>query len=104
MVRKKKYLTWVYDMYGRKIHHLGSQFDITRDHCSTSLGKPEVMPISDPCDRFFCPHHTPMKETYILTKKKKLSFGNKFCSFRIVLVRGDLDTLEGECCLLERSA
>ena len=25
-----------------------------------------VMPISDPLDRFFCPHHTPMKDTYCL--------------------------------------
>ena len=22
-----------------------------------------MMPISDPCDRFFYPHHTPMKDT-----------------------------------------
>ena len=25
-----------------------------------------MMPISDPRDRFFYPHHTPMKDTYIL--------------------------------------
>ena len=25
------------------------------------------MPISDPRDRFFYPHRTPMKDTYILT-------------------------------------
>ena len=26
-----------------------------------------MMPISDPRDRFFYPHHTPIKDTYILT-------------------------------------
>ena len=26
-----------------------------------------VMPISDPRDRFFYPHHTHMKDTYIIT-------------------------------------
>ena len=38
---------------------------VTRDHCSASLGS-LVMPISDPRDRFFYPHHTPMKDTYFL--------------------------------------
>ena len=33
---------------------------ITVRHHSASL----VMPISDPRDRFFYPHHTPMKDTY----------------------------------------
>ena len=36
---------------------------ITVRHHSASL----VMPISDPRDRFFYPHHTPMKDTYYLT-------------------------------------
>ena len=31
-------------------------------HLSASL----MMPISDPHDRFLYPHHTPMKDTYIL--------------------------------------
>ena len=35
---------------------------ITIRHHSASL----VMPISDPRDRFFDPHHTPMKDTYII--------------------------------------
>ena len=35
---------------------------ITVRHHSASL----VMPISDPRDRFFYPHHTPMKDTYFL--------------------------------------
>ena len=35
---------------------------ITVRHHSASL----VMPISDPRDRFFYPHHTPMKDTYNL--------------------------------------
>ena len=34
--------------------------EITVRHHSASL----VMPISDPRERFFCPHHTPMKDTY----------------------------------------
>ena len=54
-VCKKKYLSWVYDV-DRKIRHSGSLFR----HHSASL----VMPISDPRDRFFYPHHTPMKDTY----------------------------------------
>ena len=37
---------------------------ITVRHHSASL----VMPISDPRDRFFYPHHTPMKDTYSLTR------------------------------------
>ena len=45
---KKKYLSWVYDV-DRKICHLGSLFG---------------MPISDPRDRFFYPHHAPMKDTF----------------------------------------
>ena len=35
---------------------------ITVRHHSASL----VMLISDPCDRFFYLHHTPMKDTYCL--------------------------------------
>ena len=35
---------------------------ITDRHHSASL----VMPTSDPRDRFFYPHHTHMKDTYIL--------------------------------------
>ena len=36
---------------------------ITVRHHSASL----VMPIIDPRDRYFYPHHTPMKDTYHLT-------------------------------------
>ena len=43
-VCKKKYLSWVYGV-DRKIL---------------------VMPISDPRDRFFYPHHTPMQDSYSL--------------------------------------
>ena len=51
-VCKKKYLSRVYGM-DRKICHLGSLASL-------------VMPISDPRDRLFYPHHTPMKDTYCL--------------------------------------
>ena len=51
---KKKYLSWVYGV-DRKICHSGSLFGI--------------MPISDPRERFFYPHHTPMKDTYSLGKE-----------------------------------
>ena len=44
--------------YGWKNPLLG----ITVRHHSASL----VMPISDPRDRFFYPHHTPMKDIYNL--------------------------------------
>ena len=40
-----------------------SDFGITVWHHSASL----VMPISDLRDRFFYPHHTPMKDTYCST-------------------------------------
>ena len=33
---------------------------VTQDHCLASL----LIPVSDPRDRFFYPHHTPMKDTY----------------------------------------
>ena len=36
---------------------------VTQDQCSASLGKPRDAD-QDPRDRFFYPHHTPMKETY----------------------------------------
>ena len=36
---------------------------ITRDHCNQHISS-LVMPISDPRDRIFYPHHTPMKDTY----------------------------------------
>ena len=29
-----------------------------------------MMPISDPCDRFYYPHHTPMKDTYFIAYLK----------------------------------
>ena len=41
------------------------------------------MPISDPRDRSFYPHHTPMKDTYILTYETEFvsifSGTGKFC-------------------------
>ena len=51
-------------MYGvdRKNLSLG----ITVRHHSASL----VMPISDPRDRFFYAHHTPMKDTYNIRPDK----------------------------------
>ena len=41
---------------------------ITVRHHSASL----VMPISDPRDRFFYPHHTPKKDTYCLTYEVRI--------------------------------
>ena len=38
---------------------------VTVRHHSASL----VMPISDPHDRFFDPHHTPMKDTYCISSR-----------------------------------
>ena len=35
----------------------------TRNHCSASFAS-LMMPISDPRDRFFYPHHTPMIDTF----------------------------------------
>ena len=58
-VCKKEYLSSVYGV-DRKIYHSGSLFGITR----ASL----MMPISDPRNRFFYPHHTPMKDTYFLNE------------------------------------
>ena len=37
---------------------------VTRDHCSALRGLPRDAD-SDPRDRFFYPHHTPLKNTYI---------------------------------------
>ena len=58
---------WLIKRYARKsIYHgciVWIENSVTRDHCSASL----VMPISDPRDRFFYPHHTPMKDTYNAT-------------------------------------
>ena len=31
-----------------------------------------MMPISDPRDRFFYPHHTPMKDTYFLAYWRRI--------------------------------
>ena len=39
-------------------------------HHSASL----VMPISDPRDRYFYSHHTPMKDTYFIIIQHKLSY------------------------------
>ena len=62
---------WCIKRYARKsIYHgcmVWIEKSVTRDHCSASLGKPRDE-ISDPCDRFFYPHHTHMKDTYILDK------------------------------------
>ena len=64
---------------GKKNLSLG----ITVRHHEASL----VMPISDPCDRFYYPHHTPMKDTYFLIPLpvcSKLSFRCQYikqCAF-----------------------
>ena len=55
-VCKKKYLSWVYGV-DKKNLSLG----ITVQHHLANL----MMPISDPSDRFFDPHHTPMKDNYM---------------------------------------
>ena len=63
---------WLIKRYARKsIYHgcmVWIEKSVTRDHCSASLG----MPISDPRDRFFYPHHTPMKDTYNLKQTNNL--------------------------------
>ena len=56
MVCKKMYLSWVYCV-GIENPSLGN----TVRHHAASLR----MPISVPRHRFFYPHHTPMKNTYI---------------------------------------
>ena len=76
-VCKKKYFSWVFGA-NRKICHSGSLFGIIRHH-SASL----VMPISDPRDRFFYPHHTPMKDTYYIALRKArtaYNFGSSECN------------------------
>ena len=35
-----------------------------------------MMPISDPRDRFFYPHHTPMKDTYISSDEITVSLNS----------------------------
>ena len=67
-VCKKKYLSRVYGV-DRKNLSLG----ITVRHHSASL----VMPISDPRDRFFYPHHTPMKDTHYIQYGKGISINHK---------------------------
>ena len=62
-VCKKKYLSLAFGV-DRKIYHSGSLFGI-------------VMPISDPRDRFFYPHHTPMKDTYFLEWLERLGYGGR---------------------------
>ena len=57
-VCKKKYLSWVYG-----VDRTNPSLGITVLHHSASL----VMPISDRRDRFFYPHHTPMKDTHNLS-------------------------------------
>ena len=80
---------WLIKRYARKSIYHGCMvwieklsLEITVRHHSASL----VMPISDPRDRFFYPHHTPMKDTYILdlcderrdlTKKRYVGEGAK---------------------------
>ena len=51
---------------------------VTRDHCLASLSASLVMPISDPRDRFFYPHHTPMKDAYNLTLISKALLSMKY--------------------------
>ena len=50
---------------------------VTRDHCS----------LSDPRDRFFYPHHTPMKDTYNLSLDAMFyAFPNRHCFKRQVSI------------------
>ena len=61
---------WLIERYARKsICHgcmVWIEKSVTRDHCLASLG--------DPRERFFYPHHTPMKDTYILIWAETLSY------------------------------
>ena len=50
---------------------------ITVRHRSASL----VMPVSDPRDRFFYPHHTPMKDAYMYI----LTYETEFVLFSAML-------------------
>ena len=60
---------WLIKRYARKsIYHgcmVWIEKSVTRDHCSASLGKPRDVD-HDPRDRFFYPHHAPMKDTYMV--------------------------------------
>ena len=85
---------WLIKRYARKsIYHVcmvwieKSVTRVTVRHHSASL----VMPNSDPRDRFFYPHHTPMKDIYNLQHQypkvpsyvKEYSF-NKFSIFTFI--------------------
>ena len=72
LVCKKKYLSWVYGVDRKNL-----SLEITVRHHSASL----VMPISDPRNRFFYPHHTHMKDTYNLTCV--LIFGVDHARYRV---------------------
>ena len=49
---------------GRGVYVVDRKKSITRDHCNQHISASLVMPISDPRDRIFYPHHIPMKDTY----------------------------------------
>ena len=63
--------TWVESLWRKKCYFIASSS--LKIKCGKSKGMQEkvsimgVMPISDPRDRFFYLHHTPMKDTYILS-------------------------------------
>ena len=60
---------WLIKRYARQsIYHwcmVRIEKSVTRNHCSAYSAN-LVMPISDPRDRFFYPHRTPMKDSYCL--------------------------------------
>ena len=53
---------------------------VTRDHSASP-----VMPISDPRDGFFYPHHTSMKDTYSIILAKYCD--QKYCSVHLPFLR-----------------
>ena len=49
---------------GEGVYVVDRKKSIARDHCNQHISASLVMPISDPRDRIFYPHHIPMKDTY----------------------------------------
>ena len=50
------------------ISDLRDRFGVDRKNLSLGIEASLVMPISDPRERFFYPHHTPMIDTYCLAE------------------------------------
>ena len=59
---------------------------VTRDHCSTSS---ELMSISDPRNRFFYLHHTPIKKVLIISPYRRTSHARPLTCVSFAL-KGDI--------------